>query len=163
MRPDTTPVAPVVLAPYDAERVDELVPMWRASFEDGVGIVDPHPIAEQKRYLLERMLPQHDVRLALVDRELVGFVAANATSVAQLYVRVGWQRRGIGRTLLDWAKRQSAGSLWLHTFARNRRACAFYERHGFVAIARGFEPMWQLDDVKYFWSVKLPSTASSTG
>lgn len=147
----------VVVAPYDANRVDELVPMWRASFEDGVGIVDPHPIAEQKRYFLEQVLPRHDVRFALLGSELVGFVAANATSVAQLYVRVGWQRRGIGRALLEWAKRQSGGSLWLHTFARNRRACAFYERHGFVAIAFGFEPMWRLDDVKYFWSAATPA------
>ena len=155
--------APVVLAPYDADRVDELVPMWRASFEDGVGIVDPHPIAEQKRYLLEQVLPNHDLRVALAGDELVGFVAANAMSVAQLYVRVGWQRRGIGRALLAWAKRQSSGSLWLYTFARNHRACAFYERHGFVAIARGFEPMWQLDDVKYFWSAQAPSSAPSAG
>ena len=147
----------VVLAPYDASRVDELVPMWRASFEDGVGIVDPHPIADQKRYFLEQVLPHHDVRFAVLGPELVGFVAANATSVAQLYVRVGWQRRGIGRTMLAWAKRQSSGSLWLYTFARNRRARAFYERHGFVAIAFGFEPMWQLDDVRYFWSAASPA------
>lgn len=147
----------VVLAPYDASRVDDLVPMWRASFEDGVGIVDPHPIADQKRYFLEQVLPHHDVRFAMLDSELVGFVAANAASVAQLYVRVGWQRLGIGRTLLAWAKRQSSGSLWLYTFARNRRARAFYERHGFVAIAFGFEPMWQLDDVKYFWSAAAPA------
>ena len=72
---------------------------WRASFEDGVGIVDPHPIAEQKRYLEDTVLPHHEVRLALVDRELVGFVAADSASVAQFYVRPGFQRRGIGRTL----------------------------------------------------------------
>lgn len=158
-----SPEAPIVLAPYDADRVDELVPMWRASFEGGVGIVDPHPIAEQKRYFVEQVLARHDVRVALAGHELVGFVAADAASVAQLYVRVGWQRRGIGRTLLAWAKRQSSGTLWLYTFARNHRACAFYERHGFVAIARGFEPTWQLEDVKYFWSARAPSSAPSAG
>jgi ribosomal protein S18 acetylase RimI-like enzyme len=141
-----------VLEPYDAARVDELVAMWRASFEDGVGIVDPHPIAEQKRHLVERVLPDHDVRVALLGDRLVGFVAANATSVSQLYLRVGFQRRGIGRAMLAWAKERSAGSLWLYTFARNRRACAFYESQGFAAVARGFEPMWQLEDVRYEWS-----------
>lgn len=28
---------------------------------------------------------------------------------------------------------------------------AFYEKHGFEIIARGFEPTWQLDDVQYEW------------
>jgi len=139
------------LVEYDARRIDELVPMWRASFEAGVGIVDPHPLSEQRDAFLTKVLQCNQVRLALVDDELVGFIAASVDSVAQLYVRVGFQRRGIGKQLLDWAKAQSSGSVWLYTFARNLGACRFYERNGFVAIARGFEPTWQLDDVKYRW------------
>jgi len=59
--------------------------------------------------------------------------------------------KGIGSGLLNWAKDRSAGTLTLYTFARNQMARAFYERHGFVAVAHGFEPMWQLDDVRYQW------------
>lgn len=141
----------VILAAFDAQRVDELVAMWRAAFERGVGIVDPHPLAEQRDYLLREVVPHNDVRLALLEDELVGFVAASAESIAQLYVRIGYQRRGIGTAMVEWAKRQSAGSLWLYTFARNLGARAFYEQQGFVAIAHGFEPTWQLADVKYRW------------
>jgi GNAT superfamily N-acetyltransferase len=72
--------------------------------------------------------------------------------VAQLYVRVGFHRRGIGTLMLDWAKAQSDGWLWLYTFQRNKGACAFYERSGFTVAARGFEPTWQLEDVKYHWA-----------
>jgi putative acetyltransferase len=89
--------------------------------------------------------------VTLQDGQRVGFVAASAESVSQLFVRVGWHVRGIGTRLLEWAEAQSGGSLWLYTFARNRRACAFYERQGFQVVARGFEPTWQLDDVKYEW------------
>jgi len=143
---------PITLAEYRDECLDELIPMWRASFEAGVGVRDPHPLAEQRQYFLAEVLPRNAIRLALLDTALVGFVAASRESVAQLYVRVGFQRTGIGSRLLEWAKAQSAGSLWLFTFARNLGACSFYERNGFVAVARGFEPMWQLDDVKYQWS-----------
>jgi GNAT superfamily N-acetyltransferase len=129
----------------------ELVAMWRASFEHGVGVEDPHPIDEQLAYLHAKVLPCHRVRLAWHGQTLVGFVASNAESVAQLYVRVGHHRQGIGSHLLDLAKAGSAGSLWLFTFQRNRIARRFYERHGFVAVESGFEPLWQLADVKYRW------------
>jgi RimJ/RimL family protein N-acetyltransferase len=45
----------------------------------------------------------------------------------------------------------SVGSLWLYTFARNERARRFYERNGFAAVAFGYEPFWQLEDVRYEW------------
>ena len=141
----------MTLAEFDAGCLDKLIPMWRASFEAGVGIIDPHPLTKQRHYFLSEVLSRNEVRLAVLGNELVGFVAASTDSIAQLYVRVGFQRRGVGSQLLAWAKERSSGSLWLYTFARNLGACAFYEHHGFVAIAHGFEPMWQLEDIKYQW------------
>lgn len=145
-------MAELVISGYLPNHADELVRMWRASFEHGVGVKDPHPIEGQLAYLREEVLPTHELHLAWQDGTLVGFVAANDESVAQLHVRVGHHRRGIGSHLLSLAKSESAGSLWLFTFQRNLIARRFYERHGFVAMAYGFEPVWQLADVKYTWS-----------
>jgi Acetyltransferases len=145
------------MAEFRGDWLDELLPMWRASFEAGVGVKDPHPLSEQREFFLSKVLPHNAVRVAVLDSALVGFIAASPESVAQLYVRVGFQRAGIGSKLLQWAKARSAGSLWLFTFERNRGACSFYERNGFVAVARGFEPMWQLSDVKYQWSASTPA------
>ena len=78
--------------------------------------------------------------------------AASGDTVAQLYVRVGRQREGIGHLLLDWAKSHSTGRLGLYTFARNAGAGAFSAREGFVEVAQGFEPMWQLEDVRLEWA-----------
>jgi len=149
----------VELGDFDARRLDELIPMWRESVEAGVGIVDPHPLSEQRQYFLDSVLPNYGVRLALLDGQLVGFVAACPESVAQLYVRVGCQRRGIGTRMLDWAKHQSAGSLWLYTFARNRDARAFYARQGFTEVACGLESNWRLDDVRLQWPAPLATAA----
>ncbi len=135
----------------DSVRTDELVRMWRESFEFGVGVVDPHPIEDQRAHFVSNVLPNHAVRMALLDDKLVGFIAATKESITHLYVRVGHHHHGIGTQLLAWAKAQSGGKLWLFAFARNTVARAFYEKHGFKIIARGFEPTWQLDDVKYQW------------
>jgi GNAT superfamily N-acetyltransferase len=142
-----------ILVEFDAHRLDELIHMWRASFEAGVGVIDPHPLSEQRQYFLAEVLPRTVVCLAIHGDALVGFIAASAESVAQLYVRVDCQRRGVGAQLLTWAKERSTGKLWLYTYARNLGARAFYERNGFVAIAHGLEPMLQLDDIKYQWTV----------
>jgi [ribosomal protein S5]-alanine N-acetyltransferase len=142
----------VRLEEFRPELARDLVLMWRESFEFGVGITDPHSLEDQEQALLEKVAPHNTVRVAFLDRQMVGFVAATPTSIAQLYVRKGFHRRGIGSRLLQWAKEQSSGSLRLYTFARNAGAQAFYERHGFSIRARGHEPEWDLDDVKYEWT-----------
>ena len=141
----------VHIGEFRYEYVEELVRMWRESFEFGVGVLDPHPIREQEQALLAEVVPNNTVRVAFLEGRMVGFIAASTESISQLYVRKGYDRRGIGSLLLQWAKEQSAGSLWLYTFERNAAARAFYEHHGFRIVARGHEPHWDLDDLKYEW------------
>jgi len=142
------------LVEYDASFLERLVGLWREAFEFGVGVTDPHPLSEQRQYFIAQVLPHNRVTLAVLESQLVGFVAASAESVSQLHVQVGLHRQGIGSALLALSKAQSTGSLWLYAFTQNVRACRFYEKHGFVAIERGFEPQWQLEDVKYSWSAE---------
>src|SRR5574337_1993348 len=105
--------------------IDVLVRMWRESFEYGVGIKDPNSLQDQIAYFEREVQPNNRVRLAREAESIVGFLASNAESVAQLHVRVGRHRCGIGTHLLGLAKSDSAGTLWLFTFARNTGACAF--------------------------------------
>jgi GNAT superfamily N-acetyltransferase len=117
-----------------------------------VGIVDPHPLEAQIEYFETRVRPAHDVRMAMLGDTLAGFVAFAPETVECLYVDVPHIGRGIGARLLALAKAASAGRLGLYTFARNARARAFYERHGFVDCGHGFENMWNLEDVRYVWT-----------
>lgn len=146
----------VKLQEFQLEHADELVLMWRASFEKGVGIVDPHSIFEQQEYLLSKVVPNNTLLVATLEGKIVGFVAASRESIAQLYIHVDYHRNGIGSMLLTWAKTQSRGTLWLHTFERNTNAIRFYEHHGFRIVERGFEEMWQLPDLKCSWSQSVP-------
>ena len=40
----------LVLANFEPKHFDELLPMWRESFDFGVDITDPHSLAEQRDY-----------------------------------------------------------------------------------------------------------------
>lgn len=141
----------VYVTDFEPGETEALVRLWRASFEHGVGIVDPHPLAEQIAYFEHTVRPACHVHVARRGGEMVGFMACRRDTVSQLHVRVAHLGQGIGTLLLQRAKQDSAGSLWLYTFARNQRARRFYESRGFVAAAFGFEVTWQLDDVRYEW------------
>jgi len=136
---------------FDPAEADPLVKMWRESFEFGVGITDTHPIEDQIRFLVEKLVPHNTLHVVKERERIVGFSASTPESISALYVRVEHIGQGIGTYLLDLAKVESTGSLWLYTFARNARARRFYERHGFVEGEHGFENMWGLEDVKYRW------------
>ena len=120
-------------------------------FEHGVGITDPYTLDEQIEYLRTEVMPANRVRVAKQNGTIVAFLASSPESIAQLHVRVQNIGCGIGTQMLQLAQSESSGSLWLFTFAQNLRARRFYERHGFVAVAYGFEPIWKLNDVKYQW------------
>ena len=92
--------------------------------------------------------------MAVLDDQLVGFIAATKESIAHLYAR--WTSSLRYRHQLSLGQRSVDGKLWLHAFARNATR-AFYEKHGFVIVARGFEPTWQLDDIKYEWAAQHAS------
>ena len=136
---------------FDPADTDELMQMWRDSFEYGVGIKDPHPIDRQRHYFETEVRPKTRVQVVKGSGQIIAFLAAHETYLAQLYVRVGHLGRGIGSLLLDLAKQQSSGTLFLHAFTRNTHACRFYQQRGFEVVEYGFEPLWQLEDVKYKW------------
>jgi ribosomal protein S18 acetylase RimI-like enzyme len=142
---------PLELVPYRPDQGEKLVDLWRASFEHGVGQPVPNPVDDHRRYFEEHTLPETHVHMALRDGELVAFGAFTSESVVQLYVHVDHLGQGIGTRLLELAKANSGGRLWLHTFVTNQGAQRFYERHGFDVVERGFEPVMQLGDLRYEW------------
>ena len=74
----------ISIVDFDAARTDELVRLWRESFEFGVGVVDPHPLAEQREHFTTSVVPNNAVRMALLDDKLVGFIAATKESITHL-------------------------------------------------------------------------------
>jgi ribosomal protein S18 acetylase RimI-like enzyme len=150
--PHQRPLTIVVrIAAYQATDAHELVRMWRASFEHGVGITDPNPIEDQFQFFVRDVVPRNTVRVVRDQGAIVAFLASKPESISHLYVGVHHLGRGIGTELLSLAKAESPGSLWLYTFAQNRNARRFYERHGFEEVERECENMFKLEAIKYAW------------
>jgi GNAT superfamily N-acetyltransferase len=90
--------------------------------------------------------------IARAGHEVVAYMLIDGENLDYLYVRPGWQGRGVGFSLLNKAKALSPRRLELWTFQRNANARAFYEAQGFRAAEctdgrnEETEP-----DVKYEW------------
>ena len=86
------------------------------------------------------------------DNQVVGYMLIAGEGLDHLYVRPGWQRRGIGLALLTQARALSPRRLTLWTFQRNAPARAFYEAQRFHAVeftdGRNEE---NEPDVRYVW------------
>ncbi|NED14614.1 GNAT family N-acetyltransferase [Streptomyces sp. SID9124] len=109
-------------------------------------------------WLTHVVLPGTDVRVAETreggETRIAGFVALDGTELEHLYIAPGLRRRGIGSLLLEAAKAAGPEGLALYTFQRNVAARAFYERHGFTAVAfdDGSRNEEKEPDVRYRWS-----------
>jgi ribosomal protein S18 acetylase RimI-like enzyme len=92
--------------------------------------------------------PAHVWRLARWNDQIIGFAHASVDAAAckldKLYVDPGYQRRGVGRALLDeierFARAHAATRLWLQVNRGNAQAIAAYRRYGFcIREARVFD------------------------
>jgi ribosomal protein S18 acetylase RimI-like enzyme len=125
------------ILPFQPEHLETVAQLWAASWRStGLAVALRHTESELHALNRER-IPRElaagwEVHLAWDDDRPLGFLALKPSSACldQLFVSPEAQGRGIGRALLDFAKRRLPEGLWLRTAADNRRACAFYEREG---------------------------------
>lgn len=108
---------------------------------------------DDRGYLRDFLRPKADIRVALIDGAVVGFIALAGDHIEQLYVDTDRQRAGVGSAMIDHAKSLSPSGLTVYTHQKNTRARRFYEKHGFTAERFGASPAPESEpDVFYSWS-----------
>ena len=93
-------------------------------------------------WIADWLIPTGRVTVAVAGQGLIVGMAATSEAdgvlwLDQLYVFPSRVGQGIGTRLLSEVLSNAHLPVHLHCFAENIRARAFYERHGFVAIAFG--------------------------
>lgn len=98
-----------------------------------------HSEAAVHDWIANILIPSGGVTVAVNHDRIVGMAAHSVsdgvTWLDQLYVCPRFKRQRVGTCLLESVKSQTHGRLQLYTFQMNHDAIAFYEQHGFVAIA----------------------------
>jgi len=146
------------IRPYISDDFDTVTRLWRAAREQAFPDFQRakgHMFEEDCAYFRDVILENDDVWVAEADGCVAGFLAIAGDFVDQLFIHPDFQRRGVGRDLLDHAKSLSPEHLFLYTFQVNINGCAFYEKNGFVAVRFGVSPAPESEpDVEYHWRGK---------
>lgn len=137
--------------PEDADAIADIHTFARREAMPWLPVL--HSDEETRDWVASIVLPNQDVWVAEVDSEIAGYVSLDGAELNDLYVRPGFQGRGIGTLLLEKAKGLSPGELSLWAFQRNAGARRFYERHGFetIALTDGSDNEEKEPDVRYRW------------
>ena len=146
---------PFIIREYRPDDFDALTILWRISREKSLPDFQRekgHFFFEDRDYFREHILKHNQVWVVGSGQQSVAFMAMNKDFIDQLYIDPGFQRRGLGETLLNFARERSPDHLWLYTLQINVNARAFYEKNGFVTEKFGISPPPENEpDVEYHW------------
>ena len=135
--------------------LEALASLWRRSRESAQPWLElrmGYTPAEDLAFLRDVIAHECNIWIVRNGPILLGFLAQANERIEQLYVDPPAQGTGAGTALLDRARQLSPTRLRLFTHLRNAGARAFYERHGFHAVAFGTSsPPESEPDVTYVW------------
>ena len=140
---------------YRPEDFDAVTILWRISREKSLPEFQHakgHFFYEDQDYFREHILKQNKVFVVESDQRPIAFMAIKDEFIDQLYVHPDYQNQGVGKTLLDYARKLSPEHVWLYTLQINLNARVFYEKNGFIAERYGISPPPESEpDVEYHW------------
>jgi ribosomal protein S18 acetylase RimI-like enzyme len=112
-----------------------------------------HPDDDVRDHFATTVLPTTETWVAEEDGVIVGLLVLDGGWIDHLYVEPGQTGRGIGSALVGHAQARRPEGLDLWAFQSNTGAQRFYERHGFVAVARTDGDNEEgAPDVRYRWT-----------
>lgn len=134
---------------------DAVVPAWHETnllTYTYVRAHQEHSLDDALRFFRDVLLKECRVWVAERASRPAGVMATQEAWIRQFAVFPPFQRQGVGTALLAKARQLSPRELRLYTFQRNNAARAFYEHHGFAAVAFGISPAPEFEpDVEYRW------------
>jgi putative acetyltransferase len=127
---------PILIRPYaaaiDRERALEI---WLAASRLAHPFLGEATLQRQLTLVSDVYLADADIRVAVVDARVQGFIGLLGAFIGGLFVAPEAHRLGIGRALIENAA-TTEGALTVEVYAQNQGALAFYAAQGFVETER---------------------------
>jgi len=120
---------------YKNEDIIAILIIWEKASQLAHSFL-PKKFMDQERDNLPNLyIPAAETWVAEVEGKVVGFIALIGNEVGGLFVDPSIHSHGIGRSLMDKAKKIH-GDLVVEVFEKNTIGRAFYDRYGFTQKSR---------------------------
>lgn len=119
-----------MLRTMKTDDLDPVVQIWLESNRQAHSFIEVD-YWEKNKEEVRKMLPHSLIQVAEIEGNIVGFIGMNETKIEGLFVNSNFQSRGIGHSLIEWAKTRNE-VLTLNVYQKNQRALKFYLKEGFV-------------------------------
>jgi ribosomal protein S18 acetylase RimI-like enzyme len=144
-----------IIREFRPDDFDAVTILWRIAREKSLPEFQHakgHFFYEDQDYFRDHVLKENQVFVTERDQRILAFMAMRDDFIDHLYVHPDYQRHGLGRALLEYARQRSPEHLWLYTLQINVNARAFYEQNGFTVEKFGVSPAPENEpDVEYHW------------
>ncbi|CAM4042530.1 putative acetyltransferase [Ectopseudomonas alcaliphila] len=140
-----------MIRPYHRTDSDAVLDLWLEASLQAHDFVPQAFWREQLTAMRDHYLPQAETLVLEENDQVLGFVSLHEQRLAALFVSPHAQGRGLGRQLLDEAKRRR-DSLELGVYRANTRAVAFYRAGGFVTVDETRDPHTGQLELTMRWS-----------
>lgn len=123
---------------YRPDDLEAVLQVWLLSARAAYSFLDEGFFEEEAVELERTWLPVAETWVYEDGTRVVGFIALLDHEVGGFFVTPTMQGRGIGRALMDHARRLK-GALELSVFVENASGRRFYERYGFTVVGEQIE------------------------
>ncbi|TKS57867.1 MAG: acetyltransferase [Nitrospira sp.] len=119
---------------YQAQDLQAVIDIWYRASLIAHPFLDEAFLQAERQEIMEKHMPSVETWVYEKEGRIVGFIALLDCEVGAIFVDPQHQRQGIGRALMDHA-RKLRGHLELDVFKENHIGRAFYDRYGFKVVA----------------------------
>lgn len=123
----------MLIREYVEQDLAELLSLWEAASAIAHPFLSQEFIASERENIVNIYLPNTETWIAEEDGLVVGFISLMGNEVGGIFISPNYQRKGIGRELMDQA-RSRRGELMVEVFAANNIGRDFYDKYGFELV-----------------------------
>ncbi|AJE50199.1 MULTISPECIES: N-acetyltransferase [Paenibacillus] len=134
------------------EELKELVAIWLDASVEAHHFIAPQYWKSQAAEMEYKYLPLAQNYVIIQDDHTIGgFVSMLDGYLAALFIRVDSQRKGYGKLLLDWVKKQH-DEIQLKVYQSNTKAFNFYTKNGFTIQAESVDAETEEKEFVMIWT-----------